>query len=92
MAVLYLDGFESYGNTANSVTTANTVGNKWVAVAETSMKVQTGRIAGYAISMETSTTRIIKPHHDQRNNGRWVWRPSQHRQWGGVFTYLVANR
>ena len=61
MAVLYLDGFESYGNTANSVTTANTVGNKWVAVAETSMKVQTGRIAGYAISMETSTTRIIKP-------------------------------
>ena len=60
MALLYIDGFESYGNSANSVTTANSVGNRWTAVSESAMKVQDGRTGGYAISMESSTTRIIK--------------------------------
>jgi len=61
MSLLYIDGFESYGNTSNVVTTANVVGNKWVAVSENTMKVQEGRTGGHSISMETSTTRIIKP-------------------------------
>jgi len=67
MAVLYLDGFERYGNTANAVTTSAVVGHSWIAVSESSMKVQPGRIAGFAISMESSTTRIIKPDLNTTN-------------------------
>lgn len=67
MALLYLDGFEAYGNTANAVTTANVVGQSWVAVSESSMKVQTGRTLGLAISMVSSTTRIIKSDLDTTN-------------------------
>jgi len=61
MAVLYLDGFERYGNTVNAVTTSDVVGNCWVAVSESAMKVRPARSAGNSsIGMESSTTRIIR--------------------------------
>jgi len=61
MALLYIDGFENYGNTANAVVTTGAVTNNWRALLTASMKVQVGRDgSGLAISLEASSQTLIK--------------------------------
>ena len=61
MALLYIDGFETYGNTANAVVAAGDVARRWMAFSENAIKVQVGRDgSGKCLSMETSSCRITK--------------------------------
>lgn len=68
MTLLFVDGFDTYGNTNNASVTADVLGSKYVEFISTGFKVQAGRTgSGHSLEITSSSSWLLKPDLDTTN-------------------------
>lgn len=58
MGLLYVDGFDTYGNTNNATATQAAITNRWNAQNPATMRTYTGRDGGYSLAVTSSNQKL----------------------------------